>query len=295
MDCSTDALLQAARCFDCNIPPGAQGSVRSYLLCQWANKPTCDPDALNFIATAGVTVDFRQAGICQLVADLKNTGTPSFWSRLDVIYPFAGGATNLAANLYNLKDPNTNLLTQIGVGLVFNAGGVKGNSSAVLSSPYQIPVARQDKVSALVYTGLDASVNDTYYFGARSVTTSRFMCRRFSGANPMKIDVNTFAPVVASTGTTAIGFRAIGRPNGASQFGMTRNDATWVAAVNNATTNPPNVAMYLLGLNDGGVITNPSDCRISGWACGDWFDNTEIVQMKAIWDTYETALGRGNP
>lgn len=40
MNCDTNALLDAARCFRC-IPFGSQAPVHLYLLCQWANAPTC--------------------------------------------------------------------------------------------------------------------------------------------------------------------------------------------------------------------------------------------------------------
>lgn len=310
MDCSTDALLQAARCLDCNIPPGAQGSVRSYLLCQWANKPTCDPDALTFINAIGLQDATKQSAVCQLVADLKNTvpaTTPgtSFWDRDALIYPMVadGPSYPLAQQGVNLKSPGTFTMVQSVAAPIYSARGIQGVriNNTFLNTQYIIPAAFQDTLRIMWYLDLDsANVNDMYFGAQETVANVRTTAVCTVGlGRPFSYDVNqTPANLAAAAGASPLGAyftRAIPTDagHGYSAYG---NAATWsVSAGARVSKLPPTNSLYLLAAHVDAGVSLSTDARLSGFSLGSNLSDAERLQYKAIWDTFENALGRGHP
>jgi hypothetical protein len=83
---------------------------------------TNDNDALAFFTRAGITNTADKARLNRLVIDLK---TASLWTKLDALYPFAGGNSNACAlNLVSTNWP----ITWHG-SPTFIATGVRGNGS----------------------------------------------------------------------------------------------------------------------------------------------------------------------
>lgn len=115
MNCDPSSLMQSARCLEC-IPPGMQSGVRSYLLCQWANKPsvpTCtDPyvtDWLNRMVLGGVapgdmpTPDQQQA-VCEFCHDLEDAGIDTKMVSVNVVVN-VGTANRIDTMRYPLITP----------------------------------------------------------------------------------------------------------------------------------------------------------------------------------------------
>lgn len=83
-----------------------------------------DPDAQNFINTAGITNSTEQSAINTLVISLKSY---NLWSnKMFCIYPFVGGTSVTCS--YNLIDPTKYQITW-GGGVTFNSSGVTGNGT----------------------------------------------------------------------------------------------------------------------------------------------------------------------
>jgi len=85
-------------------------------------EPTCDADALAFIAAAGIVDPVVIAALCDFVPALKLDGT---WGKLDVIYPFVG--PDAAGNAVNLKSPGTFDVSWSGTFTTNDETGVKGS------------------------------------------------------------------------------------------------------------------------------------------------------------------------
>lgn len=91
MTCTPSALVAAAVCYAARMSRDDLSAASVYLACQWASVGMTDPDAAAFIAAAGITDATQMAAINTFVKDLKGNGTPSYWSREVIIYPFLGG------------------------------------------------------------------------------------------------------------------------------------------------------------------------------------------------------------
>lgn len=296
MDCSTNSLLQAASCFDSCIPSGAQPSLRSYLLCQWANKQTCDADALTYIAAAGITNQTDINAVCQFVASLKNTGTPSFWSRQNIIYPMIGPNFVTGAGFQvNLKAPGTNNFTPNG-GLTYSALGIQGNgSTGYLNTTYTPGVAQQNDICMMVYVDVYASGTLKYFIGATAGGV-RTMCRSvIPVAACFQYDVNNASSTNTSDTVTVPGVDDLGayfiqridNANKQSAFAS----KPWKNQVSGALAHPP-WPIYLLALDDTGApgAGSFSNARISGFSLGSKLTDPERLQYKQIWDTFQNSL-----
>lgn len=99
--------------------------------------PITDPDAIAFLAAAGITNPTISTAIDTLVIQLKAIGV---WSQLKAIYPFVGGTAT--THKFNLKDPQD---TNAAFRLVFSGGwthsanGVLPNGSNSWAETFLIP------------------------------------------------------------------------------------------------------------------------------------------------------------
>lgn len=312
MDCSPDVLLQAARCYDCTIPPGSQPSVRSYLLCQWANKSTCDPDALAFIAAAGINDPTQISAICKLVLDLKTFGTPNYWSREVIIYPFVGGTA--ASHSINLVNPATFTLNYFGscaLAAAHNANGMVGDGATGYAAagiiPSNLPAINpsitSNNLRVMCYMDTDAMVNAKAYFGVvkTSAPVSRITLLRATGGGIIPLDCyhddNTDWFPYNLPNVQYPGIKVLQRYSGDANPKQAVTAPFLVfQKINTAAVSLPNLQIYILARNNGGAASLWSLDRISGWSIGlPFVSDAEYVQYKGIWDTFETALGRGHP
>jgi len=299
LDLTPQQLIDASRCYDC-VPAGMQDEVQTMMLesivtgLQPPPLPECSTDALAFITAAGITDPAQRQAICDLVSDLKSNGSPSFWERDVLIYPFVGGTA--ASHAVNLRSPGTYDLTFTGAGLIHNASGLQGNNSAYADTGYSIPSANQDSIRGMVYVdGLPTAGSHKVFFGGVNVAGMSFFYLTFrNGEAICRYGVNG-ASGVAGPGLATLGANLIQRQN-AAQIQIANTSASWTtdASVSNGFLNR---SVMLLGLNDGvPPPTSPSDARICGFSVGTPLTtDAELASYKAIWDAFQTALGRGHP
>lgn len=296
MDCAPQSLAAAVSCYRC-VP--SLKSVRTFLLCEWANK-VCDADALAFIAAAGLTDQTQKNAICKLVYDLKHNGSPTtFWDREILIYPFVGG--NAAAHAVNLKTPGTNNLT-FGADITHSALGIVGNAAAnsYADTGYaeSAPLS-QNSSRVFWYLEVDSTLDTRYYWGsAITVGTPRSYARRnLAGAPPMFGTVNAQTGIGLFNMASTLGSWMEQRPSPANAAHFCQayggnpmvDDASGIAS-----TGLSDRPMYLLAFNNG-TINNPSNATLGAWSIGLPFANdAEWLAYHNIWQTYQTSLGRAH-
>jgi hypothetical protein len=287
MNCDPNALLEAARCFRC-IPSGMLSSVRIDLICQWANIPsgtTCDPDAQKFLDYAQITDPIQSAAICALVEDLK---LGNFWSKETAIYPIVGGTA--ARHAINLKDPGGIYdLTYSAAGFTHNALGMLGDGVNYADTGLKITTQNSGRV--MVYVDARCTAANGVYWGCRDAGITIYTYFQFRG-----VATNANAQMNGASGATtaieALGSNFIQRDSDASNIQYAYAANAWTSQVR-ASTGATNVTIKVLAL---GAAAFPSNARISGLSIGSPISgDSELAAYRAIWDKYETALGRGHP
>lgn len=305
-DCTPQALAAAASCLRC-IPK--RRPVRTYLLCQWANN-LCDEDAEIFLAAANITDEDVRAAICQLVKDLKEnpaSGT-KYWNRETLLYPFAQNPGDSAAQMavshsVNLRTPGTNNLTYVGtpVHSVLGMRGTNVINSGYATTSYFIPVARRNDIRAFWYLDLETTINAQYYFGcASTLPTCRFYSRASLASNlPISIAINDdtgFSPY--SLAASQLGAWIMQR----SAVNVLRyQTAYWgqpflisPPALDIPSTGVPQRELTLLMYDNATPPGGTSSlARLSGFSLGlPLSGDAEWAEYSAIWQRYQTAMGR---
>jgi len=264
------------------------GRIQIYL-----NIPSSsDPDAQAFLTAASITDPTISSAINQLVVDLKATGV---WNSLNAIYPFVGG--NATAHSFNLKAPALYQITWFG-GVTHNSNGVTfnqinsyGNTGYAEStietygnthrsiydrsnnSDLGIQIGAQD-VNANKRNSIYTNYSNQYYSDCYDATDN---LGRLSGAN-----LGSAAFWVSSR--TSLG---------AGGFSVYRNGVT-LSTSTGATigTQPINTNVFVGGLNDTGVLSQPSGHNQAFASMGAGLINTQISNYYTAVQTFQTTLGR---
>lgn len=109
----------------------------SFLVNPFRYSTGCDPDAVAFLAAAGITDATITSAICTLVIAMKANGT---WAKMQAIYPMVGGTA--ATHKFNLKNPaDTNAAFRLGFvgGWIHSANGAAPNAINAYADTYFNP------------------------------------------------------------------------------------------------------------------------------------------------------------
>lgn len=306
---TVDQLISGARCLSSCIPPGMLEEIKARLLCDVVDNlapsvsgTDCnDQDVLNFFIAASINNTTQRAAVCELVRSLKTlplVGT-KYWNRESLIYPFVGG--NLVSHSVNLKKPGTNDLTYPGAGLIHSAVGVQGNGTTGYADT-RFLVPSLDTFRAMYYVDIDETTDNRFYFGCATTGVGRFVSGKAGGGATNTYSINDLSstPGFPIPGTGAKFVQRISATIKQRADGVN----SWTSSVF-ASTGIPDRYLSLFGQNFGGVSPIGatglfSVARISSFSFGLPLDpsgvgNTEHLEYKTIWDTFNTALGRGHP
>jgi len=251
-----------------------------------------DPDAIAYIAAAGITGVTEQAAINKLVLDLKGEGSTinntNVWDNFYALYPMCpidGSTATLDGFKYNLKDPR-DLDAAFRIDW-FNSptatrNGVTGNGSDEYGNTH-------------FNTNTTAILNDHSFgfFGGRN--------GNMMGATPAAGN----NPYNSYFGSTVWGINGALSTNASLTDGFVltqRTGATTSAIYNNSTTpdatstaassSKPNFDSYLLARNLGGTPSGYSSSTFNLFFYGSSFTTNQIQDFYDAITTYNTALGR---
>ena len=290
MECDPTSLTNAAGRYCC-LTNSQVSAAGVYVLCAWASAVAHDADADAFLAAAGITDPDQILAVRELVRSLKTTGTPSFWDREEVIYPMVGGTSQSCR--VNLKNPGTyDLIETVGSEPTYSDRGIEGNGvNSFLDTGYVPPVAMQDSIRTFMYLDQDATVDTTEYYGFSQNGPLRFLLARHLNPSTINYGVNDNVMTATPLAAPLLGGFCHQRKISTHKEAARGTNPLTSAAVP-STGSSTGASLYLLARN-AGVPLFSSDARLSAWSLGQPFVNdTEWQQYLAIWQTFQTALGR---
>lgn len=303
--CAPSSLALAANTYRC-IP--WQKSAKTLLLCEWARVAQASSATNTFVAVAQITdANVRQA-VYNLVYGLMSTGDPAFWDREVLIYPIAQNAGDAPAQMaashsINLKTPGENSLVYGGTGSLthtvlgmFGAGlGVTayGDTQYVMQSPLTAKLMR-----FFWYLQQDDPTSARYYWGCSDNPNvdNRCYARSLTGPNsPLSYGLNAAAGASPYTGIPSqLGAWCVQRKDDATveaAYGATN----FVDTALGTSVGLPDFSLTLLTYHNVNPPTAPTAAALSGFSLGlPFISNAEWLQYQAIWQAYETAMGRAH-
>lgn len=262
-----------------------------------------DADVQAFLTATGITDTTEVNAITDLVADLKGNTTAgggTFWSALDIIYPFVG--TSATTMKYNLKDTTQYTLTFNGTN-TFSSNGLDFGGTT----------------SDFAQTGWIPDDNLSMWSGDLGITIGSYRRDAFTGTqSPWGV-----------RGTNNIRLMEFGY-NGRGYFdcpeSLRMSNTAWnsagsyiVVLDNNVSANTCANYLYKNGVNSGnrsGTLTNvrtnanapdleillgkrtdgfPYPGTLSHWWLGETFSTTtpnDTATLDGIFNDFQTALGR---
>lgn len=300
MPTDPNILMERARCYTC-IPRGLERAVMVAIIGQWASVSstavTTDPDADAYIAAAGLTDATQKAAIQKFVTDLKGNGTPNYWSREVIIYPFlgGGGATPYASTRVNLRSPgNYDWIQTAGHEPDYSAVGVQGNiaRTAYLRTGYILAPIQQNFFRVFHYLDQDSTVDTTYHWGASQVF-NELISQHNNAGGQLTYWLNDGTPTTPFGAGALLGGTCLQRAAAATkQAGYAGGNFVNTAV---ASVGEPPVEIYLLSSDANGAVFGSGDARLSGWSVGQPFSSdADWSGYYAIWQTFQTTLGRNH-
>ena len=251
-------------------------------------KTSYDADAQAFFNaqnTAGVTLTTTQKNaINTLVLDLKSA---SIWTKMKAVYPIIGGtATSHKFNLKNPADTNGAFRLVFAGGWTHSSLGALPNGVNAYASTFLIPntvfgagyasIGVYVNQASLLSSNIIGSTNMTILIGSGFVRGSNKASTNSSNLNQSPND----------------GFIVNSRTSSTSMFFMNRTGAFLTSTIT-AVANYATASDIVLGAsNSNGTIVNYSSGQIALAYCSDFLTQAEATILKAIVQTYQTALGR---
>jgi hypothetical protein len=259
-----------------------------------------DPDALDFIARAGITDPTQTAAVNTLARDYKGNG---FWSRCAAIYPFVGGTPQ--AHAQNLKRAAYTITNTTGASLYWygavthDLNGITGDGISGYGDTGYNPTAAgaaTNSFSVFVYNRTATISGDSYpwFIGAADGALLTGL-QRVGNTLIMGFvsTVNSDPAVPYAVATTDLRGCIMASRTGSAYANVYFNGS---AGTGSATpcTSLPNQNLFLLTINNpGGGHLMPAN--LAGASIGDGFTQAEFASLRTIWDRFNETLGRSVP
>jgi hypothetical protein len=265
----------------------------SFLVNPFRYSTGCDPDAVAFLAAAGITDATITSAICALVTSMKANGT---WAKMSAIYPMVGGtATSHKFNLKNPADTNAAFRLTFSGGWTHSANGALPNGTNSYANTSLNPSVSLSLNSTHISYYSRSNVNLTQVeigisSGSSVTPTGLMMNIRFSGVSYFK--VNTTGAYITVADTDSRAFYMANRT--ASNITNGWKNSTKVATGTIASTSLPNGVIWLGALNN---IPTPSLLYYSTKECafatiGSGLSDAEAAALYTSIQAMQTTLSR---
>ena len=260
-----------------------------------------DTDALDFNARAALVDAMQKAAVNSLARDYKTSG---LWSRCAAIYPFVGGTAQ--AHAQNLKGAAYTITNTTGAGLYWygavahDLNGITGDGlSGYGDARYnpRVAGAATNSFSLFVYnrTATISGASYPWFIGAADGVLLTGLQRP---ANDTLIKgfvstVNSDPAVPYLLASTDLRGCIMASRTDTAQANVYLNGTVGTGSATPCTA-LPNQSLFILGVNnpDGGHLV---PANLAGASIGDGLTQAEFDSLRAIWDRFNTALGRRAP
>ncbi len=247
-----------------------------------------DPDAVAFLAAAGITDGTITSAINTLVIDLKGDG---LWTKMVAIYPFVGGTAT--THKYNLKNPAD---TDDAYRLVFS-GGITHSSNGLVSNGtngfYDTFVnasthLSQNDVSAHVYIRNNVAEEKVDIGFLRSSPLVGFQLNSRDTANTIATRINS-GTLTTVANTDSRGFFGISRLSSTTQV-VSKNTTQTSQTQTSAALPSFKILGLCFNLNGGaGFFSTRQQAYAS---LGQGLSDSELDTYYDIVQAFQTTLGR---
>jgi hypothetical protein len=264
----------------------------SFLVNPYWYSQGCDPDAVAFLAAAGITDPTITSAICTLVTSMKADGT---WAKMSAIYPMVGGTAT--THKFNLKNPaDTNAAFRLGFigGWTHSSNGALPNGTNAYAETYFSPLSN----------GSQNSQHLSYY--SRSNTNSSLAAAEIemgainaSGvglvleirtANISYYKINSGNPFISGADTDSRAFY-IGNRTASNVVNGWRN-STKIANGTTASSALVNFNVIIGAINASGIIQNYTKKQCAFATIGTGLTDGEAVALYNSIQAFQTILGR---
>jgi hypothetical protein len=249
--------------------------------------PAFDPDAQAFFTATGITDPTQQDAVNTLVIDLKNEG---LWTKMQAIYPFVGGTAT--THKYNLKDPrDLNAAFRLeyrGSDITHDANGITFAETSyavpfVLTGTGVLDRCIGHYVRNVNFTGWDGLFAGISLVHGWKMNNTKIVSIGLN--NLIGTDLNhTLGLISASiiSSTEAV---------------LVNRTTTLYTESNPSSTQPAYGMPYMDTLNTGTDETGapwnePGRRNLALSYYGNGLTVAELIDLNAIVETYQTALGR---
>ena len=256
-----------------------------------ADFPMEDPDAIAFLAAAGITDPTITSAIGTLVNSLKSN---SLWTRIKAFYPLVGGtATTHKYNLKNPQDTDAAFRLSMFGGLTHDANGVTGNGSTGYMDPHftKSNFNGQNDNGILVYCRNNFADGSKGLYGAIDTGFSGIRFLPKLGSIAYKSLFSGTGAGISNTNSSGLWIHT---RTGASADAIYRNGTLFQTQNFTSTTNSTTASILILAVdyNNGGSKYQNADANICTFAFTDGLDNTEKATLSTIVNTFNTTLSR---
>lgn len=247
-----------------------------------------DPDAMNFINSAGITSNVQRNAIDKLVRNAKASG---WWSKCIAIYPIVGGTAS--SHAYNLKNPSLYTITWSG-SITHNSNGATSNGG--IGNTNLIPSSK-----GLVFNNVHISASTTktgtkptfdYAMGGKgstAATTFSLLVSETAGNSGAYMNAN--AQLTMSTGYTGSGIHISSR-NGTNMELYVNTTLSRSSTTYSGGSICP-VSLYVLGYNNNGTSVAYSSGSICNFfTIGTSLTSTEANDMATDISQFNALIGR---
>ena len=254
---------------------------------------TCPPEALAFIAAAGITDTTQKQAICKLVSDLQGYG---IWNKMKAVYPMVGGTSTTCK--YNLKDPRD---LDAAFRIVFAGGWTFSNTGAL---PNGVNAYGDTKLTQIA-SGAYNNVHLSYYSRTNILDTNlRVEMGYDNGSDFLSLYFNLFLGGVRYYGGSA-GNRTARISNPPNTQGLAINSATSstlqkiyrngievanTTATQTATASANNILIGCQGSSGGPTLYSYRECAFA--SIGNGLTDTEAANLYTAVQAFNTTLGR---
>ena len=246
------------------------------------------PEAIAYIAAAGITDTTEKDAVNQLVLDLKGTGSTTnntdVWIDSYTIYPLS--PTSLAAAAFNLKDPTQNITWLNSPTHAYT--GITGNGTNAYGDTNWNPTTEGVDIynAGLTYSGEYS--NGDYVMGALS--SGRMIAFR---------NINSLRIAYIGSGTSSASFanttRLITTSSRTDKFlnqvynnGVFQSQNTTSGGSTNAT---PDANVFILGYSNSGVLSGAAFAgEIDFVAAHKGLSANQVTDLYDAITTYNTAV-----
>jgi len=244
-------------------------------------KSSFDPDAQAFITAAAITDSTQQNAINTLVVSLKGY---SIWTKFKAIYPIVGGVAS--SHAVNLKTPGTHNLT-FATGVTHSSTGMIGNGTTGYAntnlSPSTILLQNSTHYSFYSRTNLNLSqieMGAGVFLNILQIRTTGITYHRVNGS-----------ALAQHADGNSLGFYT-GNRTASTVINAWKNGVKIVTGATTASAPPTANNIFILGLNNSGVLNSPSTKECAFSSIGNGLTDTEAANFYTAVQAYQTTLGR---